>query len=204
MNRLILASQSPRRRKILQFAGIPFKAVEPTGVEEKRLAGESPAAMARRLAVQKASFVARKFPHDWVLGADTVVELKRRPFGKPAHPGEALKMIRQLQGKAHRVCTGVALVGEGGRRILSHVESTKVLFRKLSKEEMAAYVRTKEPYDKAGAYAIQGTARSWIRRWEGDYFNVMGLPLSWVIETANQVMKPKPTLKTQRRLKGRF
>lgn len=193
MTRLILASQSPRRRQILQFAGIPFKVIQPTGVEEKRRAGESPAGMARRLAVQKASFIARKFPNDWVLGADTVVESKGRSFGKPADPSQARKMIQELQGKTHRVWTGVALVGEGGHRVLSHVENTKVVFRKLSKEEVAAYVRTKEPYDKAGAYAIQGAARTWIRRWEGDYFNVMGLPLGWLIETTNKVMNSKPT-----------
>ena len=189
MNRLILASQSPRRRKILQFAGIPFKVVQPKGVKEKRLAGESASGMARRLAVQKAISIARKFPDDWVLGADTVVESKGRPFGKPSHASQARKMIQQLQGKSHLVWTGVALAGEGGRRVLSHVESTKVLFRKLSKPEVAAYIKTKEPYDKAGAYAIQGTARSWITRWEGDYFNVMGLPLGWVVEQTNRIFR---------------
>jgi septum formation protein len=94
-------------------------------------------------------------------------------------------MLRRLSGSAHTVYTGVALAGEGGKRILSHVEKTRVYFKRISAGEIRRYLATRESYDKAGAYAIQGTARFWIKKWEGDYFTVMGLPLKWVVQQVN-------------------
>ncbi len=132
--------------------------------------------------------VAGKFPESWVLGADTVVACQGRIFGKPENRTQAQTILKRLSGKAHTVWTGVALVGRGGREIRRHVEKTKVFFRKLRAVELKSYLGTSEPYDKAGAYAIQGTARAWIEKWEGDYFNVMGLPLSWVVEQTNEVL----------------
>lgn len=189
--RLILASQSPRRKTILQFAGIPFKVIQLSGVEERRRPGERPAPMAQRLALEKALAVAKKLPHSWVLGADTVVACQGEIFGKPKDRSHAEAMLWKLQGKAHTVWTGVALVGKGGRDIRRHVEKTRVYFKRLSVEDLRTYLNSKEPYDKAGAYAIQGKARAWIRKWEGDYFNVMGLPLRWVIQETNKVFSSK-------------
>jgi septum formation protein len=182
---LFLASQSPRRRKILHFAGISFKVVKPINVAEKRKNGEGPKELVRRLAVEKAANVSTRFPTAWVLGADTVVVCGGDVFGKPRNRQEAGKMLSRLQGRSHHVWTGCALMGNGGRWIKSHAEKTKVYFRKFEAGELEAYLDSKEPYDKAGAYDIQGTARTWVRQWEGDYFNVMGLPLQWVVREIN-------------------
>lgn len=184
---LLLASRSPRRKAILRFAGLRFRVVKPLGVREVPKPGESPSRLVRRLALEKALSVSRKNPGAWVLGADTIVARHNRILGKPKDPSQARGMLRRLQGGAHVVWTGVALVGRGGKKAWSSAERTKVFFRKLSDSEIDLYVRTKEPYDKAGAYAIQGTARHWVRRWEGDYFNVMGLPLQWVLRHWNRL-----------------
>lgn len=186
--RLVLASQSPRRKAILRFAGIPFKTIKPSGVVERRRPGEGPSELVQRLAVEKAMAVAKIQPQAWVLGADTVVACQGRIFGKPRSQGQAQAMLRRLLGKSHTVWTGAALVGKGGRVIRRHVEKTKVFFKRLDGQKLEAYLNTKEPYDKAGAYAIQGTARTWIEKWEGDYFNVMGLPLKWVVEETNRLL----------------
>lgn len=142
--------------------------------------------MVLRLALAKAMAVSKKCPRSWVLGADTAVVCGHRVFGKPKNLSQAGEMIRLLQGRPHSVWTGVALVGQGGSIRRCYAEKTKVLFRNLSEKDYWAYLKSREPYDKAGAYDIQGTARSWIKSWEGDYFNVMGLPLRWVIEETNR------------------
>ena len=181
-----MASGSPRRRKILTFAGIPFKVVKPHGVTEIRLKGESPARMVRRLALLKACEVARRFPHALVLGADTTVVCGREHFEKPKNRREAGEMIAKLQGRSQTVWTGVALVAEGGRWKKASAEKTRVHFREISPGEIGRYLDGPEPYDKAGAYAIQGTAREWVLKWEGDYLNVMGLPLRWLLPQINR------------------
>ncbi len=189
MRPILLASRSPRRKTILQFAGIPFRVVKPRGIQETRRAGEKPSRFVTRLALEKATEVARRFPKSLCLGADTVVVHRGRVFGKPRNREEGARMLRALSGKVHEVWTGVAFVGKGGREKRAHAEKTRVTFRRLSSGEMKAYLRTQEPYDKAGGYAIQGTARAWIKDWEGDYFNVMGLPLKWVVREANRLGK---------------
>jgi septum formation protein len=180
MKKLLLASQSPRRAKILKFAGYSFQAVKPIGVVEKGRPGEGVSDLVRRLAIEKARSVSIRKPSFLVLGADTMVVYRNRVFGKPKNRGEARRMLLQLRGRRHEVLTGVALVQDGGRRVKSHVEKTKVFFKAFSAKEIQAYLNSGEPYDKAGAYDIQGTARKWIGGWEGDFFNVMGLPLGWV------------------------
>lgn len=180
---LILASQSPRRKEILRMTGISFKVLKPNGVIENPCPGENPPQLASRLALEKAQAVARLSPYSLVLGADTVVACRGKIFGKPKHRKEAQNIMESLQGCSHFVWTGVALVGKG--IIRTHVEKTLVFFKKISPKELNAYLSTKEPYDKAGGYAIQGKAGGWIDKWEGDYFNVMGLPLRWVIAETN-------------------
>ena len=179
---LILASASPRRAEILRHAGIPFRIIR-TSVDESPLPGESPARHVARLAREKALAAARRGRGPAViLGADTVVVLGRQILGKPASARDARRMLRLLSGRTHRVLTGIALLrlqpGTHRLRILSAVESTRVTFARLSPREIAAYVATREPMDKAGAYAVQGRAGKFVTRIEGCYFNVVGLPLA--------------------------
>lgn len=177
--RLVLASASPRRRELLTAAGVAFE-VRPADLPEQALPGETPRALAERLAAEKALYVARALaggPARLVLGADTVVVVDGEALGKPDDEAHAFTLLRRLLGRMHRVVTGVALVESGGRppRILS-VES-EVYMRAGSDAEIRAYVATGEPLDKAGAYAAQGEGRRFIERIVGSESNVIGLPL---------------------------
>jgi septum formation protein len=172
---LILASQSPRRREILERAGIPFK-VEAAGVPEEPSPGESAENYVRRLSREKAEAV----PGELVLGADTVVVVDAQILEKPADAADARRMLRKLSGRAHTVLTGVCL--KYGAEFYSDVSETSVYFSALSDSELDAYVASGEPKDKAGAYAIQGLASKFIPKIEGDYFNVVGLPITLVYE----------------------
>jgi len=184
---LVLASASPRRAELLARLGIPFSAF-PVEADERLKPGQAPAAQARRLALEKASAAARKLSFagpqaGWVLGADTLVWLAGRVLGKPRHPAEAEAMLRRLSGRSHQVVTGLALVPlKAGRKPLALAETTRVFFRRLREGEIKDYVRSGEPMDKAGAYGIQGGAGAFVRRIEGCYFNVMGLPLARTAE----------------------
>ena len=173
---LVLASQSPRRREILAQAGLPFT-VRVSGVEEVRLPSESPEDYVRRLAVDKAA-AAVSSPQEFVLAADTVVVVDDLVLEKPRSVEDAADMLRRLSGRAHAVLTGVCLLHEG--RQWAGVESTRVCFSHLSEDEIRGYCVSGEPMDKAGAYAIQGLASKFIERVEGCYFNVVGLPISFV------------------------
>jgi len=181
---LILASQSPRRTQILSFLSIQHKIVQPVGVDETPRKGETASALVKRLAILKAKAVSKKHPRELVLAADTVVAYQGKVFGKPKDALEARAMLLNLEGKWHEVWSGVALVKKG--KLKSHIEKTRVLFGKIPRKDLDSYLKTKEPYDKAAAYAIQGTAGQWIKKWEGDYFNVMGLPVQWVMKNAGK------------------
>ena len=179
--KLILASSSPRRAEILANAGLPFSVLS-SAVDESPYPGETPAALVQRLANAKADLVtARAIGPAIVLAADTVVVLDDKILGKPSSIEDARHMLQQLSGRTHSVLTGVALVRlpDGERR--QFIESTLVHFRPITDEELSSYLATEEPYDKAGAYAIQGQAGRYIPRVEGCYFNVVGLPLSRVL-----------------------
>lgn len=176
--RLILASASPRRSELLRNAGFAFE-VCPADVNESVRAGERPKQYAERLAREKARAVRPKFPHDFVLGADTVVVVGKKILGKPRDAKDAARMLRLLSGRAHDVITGVCLIAPGGREN-TRSEITKVFFDRLSEKEIAGYVATGEPMDKAGAYGIQGMASRWIPKISGDYCNVVGLPVALV------------------------
>ena len=182
MKRLILASASPRRRELLANAGFAFE-VAPAEVDESYTAGEDPAAFVERLALAKAAQVAQRFAAKddvVVLGADTVVVADGEVLGKPASADDARAMLHKLSGIVHRVITGVALAAPGTSRRAGGHEVTRVYFRPLTEEEIAAYVATGEPLDKAGAYAAQGQASRFVTRVEGCYFNVVGLPVALV------------------------
>ncbi len=178
---LLLASQSPRRRAILNFWGIPFRAVPPHQINEKAFPGESPRHLVSRLALQKASRISRRFSNYFVLGADTVVVSKGKILGKPLDLREAFGMIQGLSIRPHFVHTGVALLGPKGKKIGIHVETSRMVFHALTRKVIETYVRSSEPYDKAGAYDIRGSAGKWVSQMNGDCFNVMGLPSQWLM-----------------------
>lgn len=171
---LILASASPRRAELLRNAWIAFTIV-PAHVREEPLPNETPLNYAQRLARDKALAIFASHPEDAVLGADTVVVVDEQLLEKPGNLDDAIRMLRLLSGRTHQVITGICLVAAGFER--TEAEVTHVTFRQLSEDEITAYVRTGEPMDKAGAYAIQGIASRWAERIEGCYFNVVGLPL---------------------------
>ena len=188
---LVLASASPRRQELLRAAGIAIT-VQPTNIPEVPKDGESPKACAERLAREKAWAVFKDRPNDFVLGADTIVVVGDEILGKPKNAADASRMLRLLSGRTHQVTTGVCLMGppsntNSGESSKSEnplgdtrSETTLVTMAGLSDDEIRAYVETGEPMDKAGAYAIQGIASRWIPRIEGDYSNVVGLPLALV------------------------
>ena len=171
---LILASASPRRAELLRNAAIPF-VVAPAHVREEPQPNETPLTYSQRLARDKALAIFASHPEDVVLGADTVVVVDGQLLEKPADADDAARMLRLLSGRTHQVITGICLAASGFERV--EAEMTQVTFSQLSEAEIAAYVSTGEPMDKAGAYAIQGIASRWAQRIEGCYFNVVGLPV---------------------------
>lgn len=179
---LILASQSPRRREILASAGIAFE-VRAANVDERRIAGESAEAYVKRLAREKADAVPARGAV--VLGADTVVVVGDEVLEKPVDHDDARRMLRLLSGREHLVLTGICL--RRGERSIVDAEATRVRFTALEEAEIEAYVRSGEPMDKAGAYAIQGLASKFIDRVEGCYFNVVGLPVALVYKKLKQL-----------------
>lgn len=174
---LILASQSPRRQQILRDAGFEFE-VRPSGVEEVRAAGESPKDYVLRLARDKARSIAAR-PGDIVLAADTIVVLRGEVLEKPVDAADATRMLKMLSARTHEVLTGICLLRPADAEIVD-IARTKVHFVRMSPGEIQDYVDSGEPMDKAGAYGIQGLASKYIRRIEGCYFNVVGLPVSLV------------------------
>jgi nucleoside triphosphate pyrophosphatase len=174
---LILASASPRRSELLRNAAIPF-VVDPAHVREEPAAREKPLDYAKRLARDKALAVFARHANDVVLAADTVVVAGEHLLEKPAGAEDAARMLRLLSGRAHQVITGVCVVAPNFED--TEAEATEVHFSPISDQEIADYVASGEPMDKAGAYGIQGIASRWIGRIEGCYFNVVGLPVERV------------------------
>lgn len=184
---LVLASRSPRRAEILRAVGWPFEVVE-ANIDETRAAAENAISYVKRLAQTKAATVANKVDGKLVLGADTVVVIGGEILGQPRDHEDARRMLRLLSGEWHEVLTGVALVraGHSPCAIVDH-ETTRVRLAELSDDEVDWYVATGEPMDKAGAYAIQGKAGPFIQEIQGNYFNIVGLPISLVYELLQKV-----------------
>ena len=178
---LILASQSPRRRYLLEQAGLVFSVV-PSAVDESGFALTSPGSYVRRLAAAKAADVAAANPDAWVIGADTIVRIDDTVLGKPADRREARAMLQRLSGRTHQVYTGYSIRCRSEDRAFAGAVVTDVTFKRLSPEEIEWYIHTAEPFDKAGAYAIQGLGTFLVRRINGSYTNVVGLPVCEVIE----------------------
>jgi len=176
--RVILASQSPRRRELLALVGIPHE-VRPADLDERMEPGESPTEHAERLARAKAQAIALLEPDAVVIGSDTIVVLDGEVLGKPADVAEAVRTLQRLSGRTHTVHTAVAVARDG--RLESGVESVEVTFRPLTDDQIERYVATGEPMDKAGAYGIQGYGAVIVERIHGDYFAVMGLALGRLV-----------------------
>ena len=186
LEKLILASSSPRRAEILNAVHWPFEPV-PANIDESRWQSEAALPYVKRLAETKARTVAARFSSGLVLGADTVVVIGTEILGQPREAKEARRMLKLLSGKWHEVITGVTLVrAENGKAVVDH-EITRVRVAELSDDEIDWYVETGEPLDKAGAYAIQGRAGVFIEEIDGDYFNIVGLPVRLVYELAQRM-----------------
>ena len=183
---LILASASPRRQEMLSSTGIEFEVI-PSGVEEIFLRGESPGEHVNRLARMKARKVAEQHRGRWVLAADTIVVIDGRVLGKPQDREEAKEMLRLLNNRVHRVITGYCLLRVPSRRSREGRVVTRVRFKALSSKEIRWYLDTGEPFDKAGGYAIQGKAAFMVKEINGSYTNVVGLPLTEVVEALQEL-----------------
>lgn len=182
---LILASESPRRKRLLEQTGIPFTSL-PSNINEDSING-SPYETARTLAENKAIAAHEKVHGQWILGADTIVVLRGRILGKPSNHNEARSMLNVLSGKEHEVITGYSIIGPQGEIIRTDHEKTIVRVKALSSKEIDAYIATGEPYGKAGSYGIQGIGSFMIEGINGSYSNVVGLPLCGLIKKLLEV-----------------
>jgi septum formation protein len=179
--KIILASQSPRRRYLLEQAGLQFTVV-PSRFDERAVSMSAPESYVRKLAENKAEDVAKYYPEHWVIGADTIVLINNQILGKPATRVEAENMLQKLSGKIHQVFTGYCIRCKVREQIHSDAVCTDVQFKQLSNQEIQWYVDTEEPYDKAGGYAIQGLGSFLVKKINGSYTNVVGLPVCEVME----------------------
>jgi septum formation protein len=176
--KLILASASPRRAQVLRDAGFAFQIIS-SALDETPFEGESPQDLVRRLAENKAHLVAQRAVGPvFIIAADTLVAVDSQIFGKPRDAGEAREMLRQLAGRTHNVHTGLAVIRLPDETLRVELETTHVSFAPLSDEEISAYISSGEPFDKAGAYAMQGRGGRFVTGVDGCYFNVIGLPLA--------------------------
>ncbi len=179
--KIVLASSSPRRKELLSLTGLTFT-IDPSSYEEVLVPGVKPGLLARRLSSEKAKAVAKKYNNALIIAADTFIVFRHHLMGKPHSEKEAVRMLCLLNGGAHSVITGFTILDTATAKKLSRSVETKVWFRKLTKKEIISYVKTGEPLDKAGAYAIQGRGSLIVEKVEGDYFNVIGLPLCSLAE----------------------
>lgn len=185
VKRIILASASPRRQELLERIGLKFE-VEPSRCKEEVTSAADPQRIVRLNSVTKAASVAARHKNAIVIAADTVGVFRGKVLGKPHTSAEARKMLLILNGESHRVITGFTIIDtESGKTVTRSVE-TRVFFRPLTPAEIDAYIRTGEPLDKAGAYAIQGLGGVIVERIEGDYYNVIGLPLGAVVDSLKE------------------
>jgi septum formation protein len=183
---LILASSSPRRRDLLASLGLTFQVV-PAAIQEIPSPQEAATDFAARVAEKKALAVGHRHPEAWVIGADTVVVVDGEIFGKPHDREDAKRMLQRLANREHRVITGYALIHAAGEKKIKGAEETRVKISALEEREIAWYINTGEPFDKAGGYAIQGKGAFMVERIEGSYTNVVGLPLSQLVRLFKQV-----------------
>ena len=185
MRKIILASASPRRKELLEKIGLKFE-VEPSNYAEDMHSKLNPDELARAISLGKSRAVASKHKNAIVIAADTFIVFRGKIMGKPNTEAEARKMLMALRGKSHSVITGFTILDTEENKVLTKSVETVIHIKKLTPKEIDAYVKSKEPLDKAGAYAIQGLGSVIVERIEGDYFNVMGLPLSALAESLTE------------------
>ena len=185
MKTIILASASPRRKELLERIGLKFD-VEAGNYEEEIIAGIEPHELVRQLSLKKAQAVAVGHKNVIIIAADTIGVLGNKILGKPHTEDEARKMLKEISGKPHTVITGFTILDTATDKVLSETVDTKVYIKQLTLPEIDAYVKTGEPLDKAGAYAIQGLGAVIVEKIEGDYYNVMGLPLNALVEALKE------------------
>jgi septum formation protein len=178
---LVLASESPRRKDLMAVLGIPFTVI-PAAIEEKPAAGEDPKQYAIRVAREKGMEVASRVSQSIIVAADTVVTIDGEIFGKPEGEDDAVRMLTRLQGRRHSVLTAICIINQVKQQTLESIDRTEVWFKPMDKAQIRDCIRRENVLDKAGAYAIQGYAGIYIPKIEGNYFNVMGLPLPLVHE----------------------
>jgi len=185
MKKIILASASPRRKELLERIGLKFE-VEPSRYEEQTIPALGSHELVKRNSLEKAKTVATKRRNAIIIAADTIGVRRGKIIGKPHTSTEARKILTALSGRSHRVITGFTIIDTGTGKTVSRSVETKVYFRKLTPAEIDAYIRTSEPLDKAGAYAIQGLGSVIVEKIEGDYYNVIGLPLSALVKALKE------------------
>ncbi|MGO9379362.1 MAG: Maf family protein [Dissulfurispiraceae bacterium] len=182
MKKIILASASPRRKEILEKTGLKFR-VDESDYEEDMDIGLKPRELAICHSVGKGRAVACRYKNALIISADTIVVLKNKVFGKPRNEKEATQMLNNLSGKSHTVITGYTIIDTDSGKDLSRAIESKVFFKRLNEEEIKTYIRSGEPMDKAGAYGVQGLGAVIVKKIDGDFFNVMGLPLNSLVES---------------------
>ncbi len=181
LEKLLLASQSPRRRELLEQTGIELEIV-PSDIDEEDISIKNPAEYVKALSFMKADKIAKAYPDLWILGADTIVVLQDQILGKPESEHHAMEMLRLLSDREHTVFTGFCIMNKHKQTVIKSAVETRVWFKPVSDQEIKWYVSTKEPFDKAGAYGIQGLGAFLVRKIFGSYSNVVGLPVCEVIE----------------------
>lgn len=183
---IILASSSPRRKQLLEMTGIAFEVI-PSHIEEEGLYGETPYEHVMRLSREKAMKVGRKFRDRWILGVDTIVFIDGEVLGKPRNKGDACLMLKKLSGKEHKVMTGFFIYHPTLNQSVDEVVESVVKIKELNDQEIQGYIKTGEPFDKAGAYAVQGIGMFMIEKVFGSYTNVIGLPVCEVIDALKRL-----------------
>lgn len=184
--KFILASASPRRMELLSLMGLSFEVVT-SHVDETFPEGEDPKGHVLRLSAEKAGSVSPSHPDAWVMGADTIVVIEGVVLGKPRTADEARGMLSRLSGRRHTVFTGFTVIKKSADILVNGIADSSVWFRNIGEDEMAWYIASEEPYDKAGGYAVQGMGAFFIREIQGSYTNVMGLPLCEVVDVLKRI-----------------
>jgi septum formation protein len=182
---IVLASASPRRKELLEKIGLVFT-VDPSNYPEDLHSNLKPEGLVKALSLEKACAVAQKYPDAIIISADTLGVLRGKIIGKPKTEAEAGAMLLSLSGKSHRVITGFTILDTKNKKVITRTVETRVLIKNLSPGEIASYVLTGEPLDKAGAYAIQGLGSAIVEKINGDYYNVMGLPLNALVDSLKE------------------
>jgi septum formation protein len=180
-NAIVLASESTRRVDILRTLGVSFSIIPP-GIDETKRPTESPKDYALRIAYEKAYKVGNLFPDKWIIGADTIVVHKGKVLGKPGSDTDAFEMLKRLRGNWHKVYTGYCVLNMSKQIVYQDVAETKVFIKDLTDDEIEKYIKTSEPLDKAGSYAVQGKGGYMVKEIKGSYSNVVGLPISEITD----------------------